>query len=86
MWAGAYCDDYVRLGDSVDSTLRGGHGKIPCIACLDIVGNRYSSPSSEFPYRPVPSSNHSVHRNVANDNHDIGVEFFIHTRGYWKGI
>jgi hypothetical protein len=55
--------------DSVDSTLYRGHGKIPCIACLDIVRNRYNSPSSEFPNIPVPSSNQSVHRNVANDNH-----------------
>jgi hypothetical protein len=55
--------------ESVDSTPYGGFGKIPWIACLYIVGNRCNSLSSEFPCLPVSSSNHSVHRNVASDNH-----------------
>jgi hypothetical protein len=62
--------------DSVDSTLYGTYGKIPWIACLYIVGNCYNSPSSEFPYLPVPSSNHCVHRNIASDNHRQRCEIF----------
>jgi hypothetical protein len=55
--------------EPVYSTLYRGYGKIPWIACLYIAGNRYNSPSSEFPYLLVPSSNHPVHRNVARANH-----------------
>jgi len=59
--------------DSVDFTLCGGYGKLHGSPPSTLLGT--GTTPSEFPYLPTPSSDHSVRRNVASDNH-----------GQWCGI